>query len=472
VTTDGYDFSVLARRFQLEDISPTVPYLQYSQDYGQKPDTAVERASRKRQLQDIEKTPGDYPLDGRLNTADSTPDSESVVPLCERTVTRQWLHSWGYGPQCIDTMPEHADNMTVDGGAPPVKRNREEVLAERKAALEGKDGMQSLLLQMMHKMDDNTERIQDAIGVQGTKIDNVQAQVQKQGVTISNLETSVQGLETKHNRLETIVQGLQGQVRAGSVASDASTRPDNTRTGRYQAPGTTYFSPTYVELKGWVTNWSDRDRRSQEMLMWEDVKVLIDNITNHCLSEDDRVHVCVDGTERINAGRYMFGSAKIKFKPGTDRDIIWRVKRCIDLVTVPPAKRPAPPPGIQIAAPQCLIENMKQVINPESIKVSVECPEWKRDHVKAVGRFCGTIRSMCTQIGIEVIAVRGEMGPPKSTIWTVPTTAAPRPMLLAEFTTTRATWEVSSETVDRLHQLIPAFTKTKADIETEVNRRV
>eukprot|EP00959_Pyramimonas_sp_CCMP1952_P001833 37575-Pyramimonas_sp.AAC.1 len=64
----------------------------------------------------------------------------------------------------------------------------------------------------------------------------------------------------------------------------------------------------------------------------------------------------------------MFGSAKIKFKPGTDRDIIWRVKRCIDLVTAPPAKRPAPPPGIQIAAPQCLIENMKQVINPESIK--------------------------------------------------------------------------------------------------------
>eukprot|EP00959_Pyramimonas_sp_CCMP1952_P092363 1933364-Pyramimonas_sp.AAC.1 len=64
--------------------------------------------------------------------------------------------------------------------------------------------------------------------------------------------------------------------------------------------------------------------RSQEMLMWEDVKVLIDNITNHCFSEDDRVHVCVDGTERINAGRYMSRSANIKFRPGTDRDIIWR----------------------------------------------------------------------------------------------------------------------------------------------------
>eukprot|EP00959_Pyramimonas_sp_CCMP1952_P043458 908778-Pyramimonas_sp.AAC.1 len=98
--------------------------------------------------------------------------------------------------------------------------------------------------------------------------------------------------------------------------------------------------------------------------------------------------------ERINAGRYMFGSANIKFKPGTDRDIIWRAKRCIDLVTVPPAKRPAPPPGTQIAASQCLIENMKQKINPELLKVSVECPAWKKGHVKAVGRFCGALRSM------------------------------------------------------------------------------
>eukprot|EP00959_Pyramimonas_sp_CCMP1952_P302791 6335299-Pyramimonas_sp.AAC.1 len=126
-------------------------------------------------------------------------------------------------------------------------------------------------------MDDNTERIQDAIGVQGIRIDNVQAQVQKQGVSTSSLEA-------KRDQLETIVQGLQGQVRAGSVASDASTRPGITRAGGYQAPGGTYFSPSYIDLKGWVTDWGDRDRRSQAMLMWDDVKVLIDNITTRCLS--------------------------------------------------------------------------------------------------------------------------------------------------------------------------------------------
>eukprot|EP00959_Pyramimonas_sp_CCMP1952_P075863 1585757-Pyramimonas_sp.AAC.2 len=167
---------------------------------------------------------------------------------------------------------------------PPVKRSCGEVLAERKAALEGGDAMQCLVLQMIHKMDDNTERIQGAIGVQG--------------------------LESIMFRPRFRSRGLQGQVRAGSVASDASTRPANTRTGGYRAPGGTYFSPSYIELKGWVTDWNDRDRRSQEMLMWDDVKVIIGIITTHCLSEDDRVHVCVDGAERINAGRYMFGSAK------------------------------------------------------------------------------------------------------------------------------------------------------------------
>eukprot|EP00959_Pyramimonas_sp_CCMP1952_P253182 5289647-Pyramimonas_sp.AAC.1 len=127
--------------------------------------------------------------------------------------------------------------------------------------------------------------------------------------------------------------------------------------------------------------------------------------------------------------------------PWTDRDIIWCAKRCIALVTVPLARRPAPPPGIQIASPQCLIENMTHNFNPELLKVSVECPAWKRDHVKAVGRFSGTLRSMCTHIGIDAIAVRGEMGPPRSSIGTVPTVAGQRPLLLAGFTTTRATWE-------------------------------
>ncbi|CAK0793217.1 unnamed protein product [Prorocentrum cordatum] len=91
------------------------------------------------------------------------------------------------------------------------------------------DDMKCLLLQTMHKMDDNTERIQDAIVVQGSKIDNVQTQVQKQGVAISSLDTRYRSLEARQNQLEAFVQRLQGLSRAGSVASAASTRPVFTR---------------------------------------------------------------------------------------------------------------------------------------------------------------------------------------------------------------------------------------------------
>eukprot|EP00959_Pyramimonas_sp_CCMP1952_P163661 3421313-Pyramimonas_sp.AAC.1 len=78
----------------------------------------------------------------------------------------------------------------------------------------------------------------------------------------------------------------------------------------------------------------------------------------------------------------------------------------------------------------------------------------------------------CVHIGTDAIAVRGEMGPPKSSIWTVPTVAGQRLLLLAGFTTTRATWEVSNKSDGRLHQLIPAVTTTKADVEMEVNRKM
>eukprot|EP00959_Pyramimonas_sp_CCMP1952_P148659 3109938-Pyramimonas_sp.AAC.1 len=57
------------------------------------------------------------------------------------------------------------------------------------------------------------------------------------------------------------------------------------------------------------------------------------------------------------------------------------------------------------------------------------------------------------------------MGPPKSCIWTVPTVAGQRPLLLAEIATTRATWGVANKIATKLYHIVPAFTKTKADIE-------
>eukprot|EP00959_Pyramimonas_sp_CCMP1952_P132927 2779163-Pyramimonas_sp.AAC.1 len=108
------------------------------------------------------------------------------------------------------------------------------------------------------------------------------------------------------------------------------------------------FTPTYIELKGWVTNWNDRTARSEQMLMWSDFRQLADNVIK-ILGEDDAAYICPDATGRVNAGRYMFGSVKIKFKHGADRDVIWRVKRDIDWVAAAIENRP---PGSTIQPPQ------------------------------------------------------------------------------------------------------------------------
>eukprot|EP00959_Pyramimonas_sp_CCMP1952_P182956 3825854-Pyramimonas_sp.AAC.1 len=116
--------------------------------------------------------------------------------------------------------------------------------------------------------------------------------------------------------------------------------------------------------------------------------------------------------QRVNAGMYMFGSFKIKFKHGTDRDVIWRVKRDIDRVAAAVENRVPPPPGTTIQPPQVLAAGVSQKFEPTLIRVTLECPSWKRDHVKAVSRFCGTIRSICIDLRMPMLAIKGEMGPP------------------------------------------------------------
>eukprot|EP00959_Pyramimonas_sp_CCMP1952_P187227 3914914-Pyramimonas_sp.AAC.1 len=92
----------------------------------------------------------------------------------------------------------------------------------------------------------------------------------------------------------------------------ASSRPGS-------AVSQSFFTPTYIVLKGWVTDWNDRTVRSEQMLMWSDCKQIVDNVIK-ILGEDDATYICPDATERI------------KFKHGTDRGVIWRVKRDIDRV--------------------------------------------------------------------------------------------------------------------------------------------
>eukprot|EP00959_Pyramimonas_sp_CCMP1952_P049170 1027066-Pyramimonas_sp.AAC.1 len=185
----------------------------------------------------------------------------------------------------------------------------------------------------------------------------------------------------RQTALETPVNTSQNSASTTSGPSSGGAPGPPSRPG--SVANSSYFTPSYIELKGWVTNWNVRTNRSEQMLMWSDSKQIVENVTKS-LGEDAATYICPDASERVNAGRFMFGSFNIKFKHGTDHDVIWRVERDIDRVAAAVENRVPPPPGVIVQPPHVLVTGVSQKFEPTLIRVTVECPSWKRDHVKAV----------------------------------------------------------------------------------------
>ncbi len=260
------------------------------------------------------------------------------------------------------------------------------------------------------------------------------------------------------------------QARNGSGAgSDVSRSTAGGGSGGGGPPGLSFssrfqdFTPTYIELKGWVTNWSDHGARAEQLLTWSDCQKLIDNCLERC-NQLEKDAVDREATERINSGRYMFGSVKISFKPNTSRDLLWTIKKKWDAIT-----RNTVDGHNGLPLPAVLTEGLAIQFPGSNLRVQIECAPWKRDHVKAVARFCGAFRTMTQQHA--QIEVRGEIGPPRSLIWTV-AKGALRPINIATFTSARNTWEVHEPQWQQVVSAFPAVVAvTKQMLESEVNRR-
>ena len=184
------------------------------------------------------------------------------------------------------------------------------------------------------------------------------------------------------------------------------------------------------------------------MIVYNDVSMLFKNVYA-MLAPDDQALIDQDRTDRLNGGRTMYGSCRLGFKPGTDGDILWRIKKQLDQYLIPVADRPnieEAPQMIQ-PSPEAFLIGMSQLIPIEQLRVVVDCQPWKRPHVKTVGRFQGILKNLASTVGKQ-ISLKGEMGPPKSAIWVV--APAQRPLLLAEFNRSKAPehvdkWEVYGE---------------------------
>ena len=172
------------------------------------------------------------------------------------------------------------------------------------------------------------------------------------------------------------------------------------------------------------------------MILAADARVMLSNISN-LFTEDDRAFVDVDRTERLNAGRTLFGAVKLAFRPGTDGEVVWRLKKYLDRVALPRESRaPLPPEAVQVPAPTAFTQGMSQQIPTDNFKILVDAAPWKRPHIKAVSRFQGCLKTLAAP---AIVPLRAEMGPPKSSIYHMPVGGLP--LLLAEFGKNQ-TWEI------------------------------
>jgi len=328
------------------------------------------------------------------------------------------------------TMPQQSEGSTAKKRQIEVEQNGREAIINS----EENKNIQALL-KMGFSTHDTVGELKTSLAAQGERIETVETAIKAQGDRI----------DLQNNKISLLEQMVQS--RAGSA--DGSS-PEGRLSGDTTAADLArrQWKPQYIELKGWVKDWRNVQLRNDQMIVYKDVSVLLKNVYA-MLSPDDQSFIDADRTDRLNGGRTMYGSCRLGFKPGTDGDILWRIKKQLDMYLVPVADRTKIGEATQKVepVPEDFLKGMSQAIPVRQLRIVVDCQPWKRPHVKTVGRFQGILKNMAGLVGKQ-IALKGEMGPPKSAIWVV--AVDQRPILLAEYNKSAAPehkdkWEVYPE---------------------------
>ena len=195
---------------------------------------------------------------------------------------------------------------------------------------------------------------------------------------------------------------------------------------------------------------------------------MMNNSTN-LLTDEMRGLIDVDATSRANGGRFKYGPFRIKVKQGTYSKHLWDIRRYWILACTEVAKRTtgAPPGFPPLPPPNAVTAQILTAIDPTTIRIVVESAPWKVQHIKAVGRFIGIFKSNVE--GGNSVTLKGEMGPPKSYVWTVPPSTDRRPLLIATFSEKSARWVVHPDTWQTMMASY-GVTTTDAAFEVLVNQ--
>lgn len=366
-----------------------------------------------------------------------------------------WLARYGLTQGIID----HPFSEEMATGCEEQADGKKRKVDEEEQRQKLMEGEQSESLKMLLKLGfegkeemKDLKRNQIELGKSVTKVEQtVEANKKEQDDRIEKLEKLI--LE---HRTVGAPPGLDNLSDAGSLGTDFSATVLARKSWR----------PQYIEVKGWVSNWKCPAARSSQMIMYADLQKILDNMTG-TLKPEDRNMVCVDRTNRLNAGRTLFGSARLGFKQGMDSEAIWRIKKFLDVVVQPPAQRAGTPDPwwpSPIPTGDVLIANVQQEgLAPERFKFLVDAPPWKRPHIKAVSKFQGTAKGVFFP---KEIPFKGEMGPPKSSILVTPPGA--KPFLLAEWK--GASWEIFEEQWELMKQTFKLADVSTDQFKTELSK--
>ncbi len=229
----------------------------------------------------------------------------------QREDDKAFLNKWGIPSQISEAIMSGASssvdanmNAAMDTNKENKRpRNGGDIQKQREEMMKtATTGFERFVMDHFFKAEDSKEEILQTIQNTNNHIKAVESTLQKH-------DDRANKMEERMNKFEEALRQVHNGSGAGSDVSRTTAGggigvggpPGLSPSSRFQD-----FKPTYIELKGWVTNWSDHGARAEQLLTWSDCQKLIDNCLERC-NQLEKDAVDRETTELINSGRYMFG---------------------------------------------------------------------------------------------------------------------------------------------------------------------
>jgi len=274
-----------------------------------------------------------------------------------------------------------------------------------------------MLVASTERMFQGLERLQYNLDSLSRKMESgeakTEARFEKLDEDLGELRKKVEELEQQRSATvdRSACSGLSSETGGGTSSRLAAAK--------------TLWLPEAIECKGWVTDWSNPQARSQQMKTGKEIEEMLREICSH-LPRDKLRSVDEEKTKRVNSGRVLYGKLIIKMRSGTAAEEVWSLRKFLEDTQTSMTKVPA------------------------EAKYMVDAPPWKKPHIVAKAKMFSAMR----EAGVQMKDITSETGPPESKIYRTARQEGDRPTLLASYSEGKG-WNVIESV---LQEMCPSST--------------